>query len=146
MIIRSDWHIHSEYSYDAENPLELIATNATAQGLCRIGITDHANFNDTKFIGDLHASVAGVKEAQKKYPFMVLGVELTPIEKPEFDHIALTGTREGYVAPLQDAPYEIELAQTKAQLMALGVVGEYVGKIYMETKRRPKFILEEYLH
>ena len=26
----------------------------------------------------------------------------------------------------------------------LGVVGEYVGKIYMETKRRPKFILEEY--
>ena len=25
MIIRSDWHIHSEYSYDAENPLELIA-------------------------------------------------------------------------------------------------------------------------
>lgn len=32
------------------------------------------------------------------------------------------------------------------QLMALGVVGEYVGKIYMETKRRPKFILEEHLH
>lgn len=31
------------------------------------------------------------------------------------------------------------------QLMALGVVGEYVGKIYMETKRRPKFILEEHL-
>lgn len=30
-------------------------------------------------------------------------------------------------------------------LMALGVIGEYVGKIYMETKRRPKFILEEYL-
>lgn len=32
------------------------------------------------------------------------------------------------------------------QLMALGVIGEYVGKIYMETKRRPKFILEEHLH
>ncbi|MBR6767734.1 MAG: glycosyltransferase family 2 protein [Clostridia bacterium] len=31
------------------------------------------------------------------------------------------------------------------QLMALGVIGEYVGKIYMETKRRPKFILEEHL-
>ena len=30
-------------------------------------------------------------------------------------------------------------------LMALGVIGEYVGKIYMETKRRPKFILEEHL-
>ena len=31
------------------------------------------------------------------------------------------------------------------QLMALGVIGEYVGKVYMETKRRPKFILQEYL-
>ena len=32
------------------------------------------------------------------------------------------------------------------QLMALGLIGEYVGKIYLETKRRPKFILEEHLH
>ena len=31
------------------------------------------------------------------------------------------------------------------QLVALGLIGEYVGKIYMETKRRPKFILEEHL-
>ena len=31
------------------------------------------------------------------------------------------------------------------QLIALGLIGEYIGKIYMETKRRPKFILEEYL-
>ena len=30
-------------------------------------------------------------------------------------------------------------------LIALGVVGEYIGKIYMETKRRPKFILEAHL-
>ena len=32
------------------------------------------------------------------------------------------------------------------QLVALGLIGEYIGKIYMETKRRPKFILEEYIH
>ena len=32
------------------------------------------------------------------------------------------------------------------QLMALGMIGEYIGKIYMETKRRPKFILEEHLY
>ena len=31
------------------------------------------------------------------------------------------------------------------QLVALGMIGEYIGKIYMETKRRPKFILEEHL-
>ena len=31
------------------------------------------------------------------------------------------------------------------QLMSLGMIGEYIGKIYMETKHRPKFILEKHL-
>lgn len=31
------------------------------------------------------------------------------------------------------------------QLLAIGVVGEYIGKIYMETKNRPRFIVEEQL-
>lgn len=30
-------------------------------------------------------------------------------------------------------------------LLSLGIVGEYVGKIYMETKGRPRYIIEEYL-
>lgn len=30
-------------------------------------------------------------------------------------------------------------------LFSLGVVGEYVGKIYLETKGRPRFIIEEFL-
>ena len=29
------------------------------------------------------------------------------------------------------------------QLLCLGVIGEYVGKIYNETKRRPRFIIRE---
>ena len=31
------------------------------------------------------------------------------------------------------------------QLLAIGVIGEYLGKIYLETKRRPHFIIEQYL-
>ena len=31
------------------------------------------------------------------------------------------------------------------QLLAIGIVGEYIGKIYLETKNRPKFFIEEYL-
>ena len=30
-------------------------------------------------------------------------------------------------------------------LLALGVIGEYIGKIYLETKRRPRYIIEQFL-
>ena len=32
------------------------------------------------------------------------------------------------------------------QLLAIGVIGEYVGKIYLESKHRPTFIVAEYLN
>ena len=121
MIIRSDWHIHSEASYDATLPLEEIIAGAARLGYEKIGITDHANFNDEKFLSDLRLSAKNVKEIHKKHPNVILGVELTPIEKPEFDYIARTGMREGYVAPVQETPFDIELAQTKEELVALGV-------------------------
>ena len=31
------------------------------------------------------------------------------------------------------------------QLLAIGIIGEYIGKIYLETKQRPKYIIDEYL-
>ena len=31
------------------------------------------------------------------------------------------------------------------QILSIGVIGEYIGKIYMETKDRPKFIIEKEL-
>jgi polyisoprenyl-phosphate glycosyltransferase len=32
------------------------------------------------------------------------------------------------------------------QLLSLGVIGEYIGKIYNESKRRPRFIIDRYLN
>ena len=31
-------------------------------------------------------------------------------------------------------------------MISLGIVGEYVGKIYLETKERPRFIIEKFLN
>lgn len=32
-----------------------------------------------------------------------------------------------------------------AQILCLGIIGEYVGKIYNEVKQRPRFIISEEL-
>lgn len=32
------------------------------------------------------------------------------------------------------------------QLLAIGVIGEYIGKIYLESKARPRFIIQDYLN
>lgn len=121
MLIHSDWHIHSNASYDSSLTLKEIAEGAEKYGFRKIGITDHVNFNDEKFRGDLKTSIEIVSEFQKSCPQMIQGVELTPIEKPEFDYIAKTGMREGYIAPASDKPYEIELALSKDEMVARGV-------------------------
>ena len=32
------------------------------------------------------------------------------------------------------------------QLLAIGIVGEYIGKMYLETKKRPRFAIQEVLN
>ena len=31
-------------------------------------------------------------------------------------------------------------------LIAIGIIGEYIGKIYLETKQRPRFIVDSIIH
>lgn len=31
------------------------------------------------------------------------------------------------------------------QLLSLGIIGEYIGKVYLETKKRPRYIIDKYL-
>jgi dolichol-phosphate mannosyltransferase len=37
----------------------------------------------------------------------------------------------------------IVLATSAVQLLTLSLIGEYVGRIYMDTKQRPLFIVDE---
>lgn len=37
------------------------------------------------------------------------------------------------------------LAVGGLQMLSIGIIGEYIGKIYFETKERPKYIVEEYI-
>lgn len=32
------------------------------------------------------------------------------------------------------------------QILSIGIIGEYIGKIYLESKHRPRFVVEEYLN
>ena len=148
MIIHSDWHMHSDASYDSALSLEEIAENAKKFGFRKFGITDHANFNDEKFRADIRKSVEIVSEFQKHCPEMVQGIELTPIEKPEFDYIAQTGTREGYVPPVWGRPYDIELAQTKEEMIKQGIryaIGAAHWRVDMPNARSLPLDRDEYI-
>lgn len=121
LTIRSDWHNHSEFSYDASLPLAHLAKVAEGYGFQRIGITDHVNYNDPPFLNDLKNSAEAVKAFQKEHPNVILGVELNPISKIKYDYIAKHGTREGHVLPVQDEIFEIRLPVTKEELLSYGV-------------------------
>ena len=124
-MIRSDWHIHSEFSYDSKLPISDILSETEKLGFEKVGITDHVNYNESCYL-DVVPAVAGAlsslkeqnPELQKK---IVLGVELTPINKPEFDYLAKYKTREGFTPALSEKPLDIELAMSKEEMLSHGV-------------------------
>ncbi|MGL4593688.1 MAG: glycosyltransferase family 2 protein [Thermoguttaceae bacterium] len=55
-----------------------------------------------------------------------------------FETLFLGGTAPGWPTIMITV-----LILSGAQLISLGVIGEYIGKIYMETKRRPPYVIDE---
>ncbi|MBR1812551.1 MAG: glycosyltransferase family 2 protein [Lachnospiraceae bacterium] len=56
---------------------------------------------------------------------------------------ALVSWATGHVVPGWSSSFIGTTLIGGIQLISLGVIGEYVGKIYMETKGRPRYIVEE---
>ena len=52
--------------------------------------------------------------------------------------------KEGLFVVLKTAapPLIVSLVIGGITLLSLGIIGEYVGKIYMETKHRPRYIID----
>ena len=127
-MIHSDLHIHSEYSYDAKLSIEDILAAAKRHGLRQVGITDHLNLPNHRFIDCLRRSAENVLKAKENEPTLLLGIELTPIEKPFYDYCVkypetFGYNPPGYVPPTSGIPipYPLEMALSKEELMSYGI-------------------------
>ena len=140
-MIHSDFHIHSNASYDSSYTLDRIIEDCEKRGFESYGIADHVNYNETMFLDAMVESSRTVRAAQEKNSKILLGVELTPITKVEYDYLrAHGGNREGFVAPLSDKPMEMELAVTKEEMIAVGIqyaVGASHWRVDVVDRRTP---------
>ena len=58
---------------------------------------------------------------------------------------SLLGMLFGFFAPAWPAVVPSVFLTCGLELAAIGVVGEYVGRIYMEVKGRPRFLIDQFL-
>lgn len=116
----SDWHIHSNASYDANLPVEELILSAKRIGIKQFGITDHANINIPSFWENMRES----RRLYDKYKCegFYFGVELTTIPKALYDYCAKHGTKDGYIYPAQDEPFELEFMLTLEDMKDLGIM------------------------
>jgi glycosyltransferase involved in cell wall biosynthesis len=70
--------------------------------------------------------------------FIVFGISLLMLIYTFWKHYYGGGTVPGWSSLIVSL-----WALGGLQLLAIGIVGEYVGKMYMETKQRPRYIVEE---
>ena len=56
--------------------------------------------------------------------------------------ISLVDWIRGYNVPGYTTSLIVSLIMGGITLLSLGIIGEYIGKIYMETKKRPRYIID----
>ena len=71
--------------------------------------------------------------------FLMLFVSIVMIGTTFFDYYT------GRTVPGWASSYCSTWFMGSVQLLSLGIIGEYIGKIYMETKHRPRYHIEAYL-
>jgi len=140
-IYKSDWHIHSQVSYDANLSAETLLEQTKKQGITEFGITDHVNF--PSWISYLHKS----RELWEKYKQegFHLGVELTTISQYQHDYDRMNSTLEGYIERSVGDGEPIQLPLTLDELKYCGV--EYtVCAVHwtMNVPREQKCIIRDY--
>ena len=77
-IFNTDWHIHTEASYDATLTLAELIKRAGETGITEFGVTEHVNYPFN--IAHLQRSGAALKKIRREMPDLKihLGVELSP--------------------------------------------------------------------
>lgn len=117
MMYASDFHIHSEASYDARLTVSELFAGAAAQGITEFGTADHVNLPSWK-----HYLLTSEKlHDGNPHPGFHLGVELTTISGFEHDYDRLHGSLEGYVRPDTAAADPVALPLDEEELIECGV-------------------------
>lgn len=125
------------------------------------GLVGLVGFPQTSVLYDRHARAGGTSKYNQIFGSLVIGIngvvgfsryplQLISLVGVAFSAIAFIvavvylGLKLGGVAfPVGNPTIVVTVAFFSGiQLLSLGVMGEYVGRIYDETRQRPKFIVE----
>lgn len=149
---------HADYRLMSKRAVEALATFKEVNLFLR-GMVPMLGFKSDIVTYERNERVAG----ESKYPLkkmLALAIEgITSTSVKPIRFITFTGVMIFFVSILMLAYFLITKAVGKTvrgwasvivsvwaigglQMLSIGVIGEYIGKIYLETKERPKFIID----
>ncbi len=121
MILQTDFHIHSDASYDAKTPVESIVANTKEFGIHSYGLTDHVNYPSWLHYLELSKKLYD----DNKVPGFHFGVELTVITAEMAAYDRQHGSIDGFLDQFDRKKFSsYELPLNQAELDKSGV--EYV--------------------